>query len=164
MPRSLKVRQPKAAELRQLQALLDHEPDRRQARRAEAILLYAAEMEAVEIAQVLAAHANTIYADLHAFERDGLDCVQDAQRLAHWCGLTPARVRAICQLAEQPPYELGLPYGRWSLAKLRAYLLEERFCRHLSREHLRRLLKKGASAYGACGARSSATIRSGERF
>jgi hypothetical protein len=29
-------------------------------------------------------------------------------------------------LAELPPYELGLPYGRWSLSKLRDYLIEQR--------------------------------------
>jgi hypothetical protein len=38
---------------------------------------------------------------------------------------------------------LGLPYGRWSLAKLRAYLIQPRLLKTISREHLRRVRKKG---------------------
>ncbi len=163
MPRSLKVRQPKAAEVRKLQALLEDAPDARQARRAEAILLHATGMEAVEIAQVLAAHPNTVYSDLHAFGRDGLASLRPPTLAANACGLTPERLRDLCRLAEQPPCELGLPWGRWSLAKLRDYLLRERFCQHLSREHLRRLLRKGGCTSPASAARSSVRTRSGGR-
>ena len=164
MPRSLKVRQPKAAEVHKLHAALEAAPDDRQGRRAEAVLLYATGLEAVEIARVLAAHPNTIYSDLHAFDRDRLASLQPPGLAANACGLTPERIRDLCRLAEQPPYELGLPYGRWSLAKLRDYLLRERVCRHLSREHLRRLLRKGGCTSPASAARSSAMIRSGARF
>jgi hypothetical protein len=100
---------------------------------------------------------------LRAFDHDGVRCVQAASGRTVRRGFTPEQVREICQLADQPPYELGLPYGRWSLSKLRDYLLKERFCRHLSREHLRRLLQKGGCAYAASGAKSSATIRNGGR-
>ena len=48
-----------------------------QRRRAEAILLYDAGLSAVEIALVLGAHPNTIYADLHAFDQAGLECLQE---------------------------------------------------------------------------------------
>ena len=49
------------------------EPGQRQ--RAQAILLYAAGLSAVEIARLLAVHANTIYADLHAFDIYGVTAV-----------------------------------------------------------------------------------------
>jgi hypothetical protein len=111
MPRSLTVRQPKAAEVRKLQALLEDAPDTRQGRRAEAILLHASGMEAVEIARVLAAHPNTVYSDLHAFDRDGLASLRPPGVAANSCGLKPEQVRDLCRLAEQPPYELGLPWG-----------------------------------------------------
>ncbi len=163
MPRSLKVRQPKVAEVRRLQALLEDAPAARQGRRAEAVLLYATGMEAVEIAQVLAAHPNTVYADLHAFDRAGLASLQPLGVSADAGGLTPERVRDICRLADTAPYELGLPSGRWSLSKLRDYLLKERVCRHLSREHLRRLLRKGGGTCGASSAKSSAMTRNGAR-
>src|SRR4030067_670365 len=46
-------------------------------------------------------------------------------------------------VAEQSPTEFGLPYGRWPLAKLQEYLVHQRhLLKTISREHLRRLLKK----------------------
>jgi hypothetical protein len=55
----------------------------------------------------------------------------------------------IAQVAEQSPTEFGLPYGRWSLAKLQEYLIHQRrLLKAISREHLRRLLKKSIFAYG----------------
>jgi transposase len=161
MPRSLQVRVPNPAEIRQLCALMEVAPRSRSGRRAHALLLYATGMEAVEIARVLAVHPNTIYTDLHAFDRQGLYALQPPS--GSTASLTPAQIREICRIADHPPYELGLPYGRWSLAKLRAYLLKERVCRHLSREHLRRLLKKGACASGESSARSSVMIPNGRR-
>jgi hypothetical protein len=68
-------------------------------------------MEAVEIARVLAAHPNTVYSDLHAFDRDGLASLRPPGVAANSCGLKPEQVRDLCRLAEQPPYELGLPWG-----------------------------------------------------
>ncbi len=108
-----------------------------------------------------AAHPNTIRADLHAFDRDGCGAVQAAGRITAPRGFTPEQIAEVCRLAETAPYELGLPWGRWSLSKLRDYLLKERFCRHLSREHLRRLLRKGGCTWPASGARSSVQTRSG---
>jgi transposase len=161
MPRSLKVRQPRAADIRRLEAELEDFPQPRQRRRAEAILLHAAGLEATAIAQALAVHPNTVRADLHAFDRDGLRAVAAGSRPAPR-GFTSEQLAEVCRLAETAPYELGLPWGRWSLAKLRDYLLQERFCRRLSREHLRRLLRKGGCILPASGARSSARTRSGK--
>jgi hypothetical protein len=56
---------------------------------------------------------------------------------------------------------VGLPYGRWTLAKLRAYLIRERLIKAISREHLRRVLKKGDTASATSGASSSAPILTG---
>ena len=56
---------------------------------------------------------------------------------------------------------MGLPYSRWTLAKLRAYLIRERLVKAISREHLRRVLKKGVTASATCGVSSSAPIRTG---
>ncbi len=57
---------------------------------------------------------------------------------------SPARETPSCHgfLADPSPTAVGLPYGRWSLAKLRAYLLKQRILKAISREHLRRVLEK----------------------
>ena len=53
--------------------------------------------------------------------------------------MTLAQFKAIWRLAERSPLALGLPFARWSLAKLRAYLIRKRLVKAISREHLRRV-------------------------
>ena len=152
MSRFLIVRKPRASDIRQLHKVLESALAPSQRRRAEAILLYAAGLSAIEIASLLDVHANTIYADLHAFDTQGVAAVH---RLGHKGAprrLTSAQLREVWRLAECPPYELGLPYGRWSLSKLRDYLIQHRLLPAISREHLRRVLKKGACDYAASSA------------
>ena len=60
MSRSLTVRQPRAADVRQLHKVFESALLPGQRRRAEAILLYAAGLSAVDIARFLEVHANTI--------------------------------------------------------------------------------------------------------
>jgi transposase len=86
--------------------------------------MYAAGLEAADIARALALHVNTLYSDLQGFDRDGLDWIH--QRLP---GGAPARIanaqRAeILRLADTLPVEGSLPYARWSFSTLRHYLLE----------------------------------------
>jgi transposase len=163
MPRSLTVRRPTHRELRRLHELLEGELRARQRRRAEAIVLHAAGLEARDIAEALGAHRNTIATDLHAFDAHGLACLDGLRSGGAPCRLTTTARAAIRALAERAPTEVGLPYGRWSLAKLRSYLLAHRVVRAISREHLRRVLEKGGSASGASSASSAATTRSGGR-
>ena len=60
MSRSLTVRKPTAAEMRQMNHLIQEAASRRQRRRAEAIVLYGAGLNAEAIAQALAVHPHTI--------------------------------------------------------------------------------------------------------
>jgi transposase len=152
MTRPLTVRPPTAQQLRRIHRCLETPLQPWQRRRAEALLLLAAGHPAVFIAQLLDAHVNTIYADLQAFARCGLRCLQPTRRRGAPARLTPAQLKAIWRLAEQSPLVLGLPFARWSLAKLRAYLIRQRLLRAISREHLRRVLKKGGSLCAACAA------------
>ncbi|WP_406698641.1 helix-turn-helix domain-containing protein [Singulisphaera sp. Ch08] len=83
----------------------------------------------------------TVYADLHAFEREGLASVRQSRCLGAPPRLTTEQWEEIVRLAEVPLYELGLPYSRWSLAKLREYLIQYQVLKRISREHLRRVLE-----------------------
>ena len=152
MSRSLIVRKPRTSDVRQLHKVLESALVPGQRRRAEAILLYAAGLTAVEIAHLLEVHANTIYADLHAFGIHGVAAVYHLGQRGAPQRLTPPQLNEVWRLAELPPYELGLPYGRWSLSKLRDYLIKPRVLSTISREHLRRVLKKGGCGYAASSA------------
>ena len=144
MPRSLNVRQPQSIEIRRLHQLREGGLAAWQRRRAETILLYAAGLNSTDIATFLEVHVHTVYADLHAFEHEGLASVHQSRCLGAPPRLTSGQRAEIARLAEVPPYKLGLPSGRWSLAQLRAYLIQHRVVKRISREPLRRgLVKRG---------------------
>ena len=142
MARLIKVRCPKTGEIRQLCKHTLGLTDPHQQRRAEALILYGMGLKSLEIAMSQGVHANTVYKDLHAFEQLGVQAIQQLQ-----CGGAPARITAaqvahMVRLAEQSPQEAGLPYGRWSLRKLSAYLVKKHVVKSIGRERLRQLLKK----------------------
>lgn len=165
MGRSLKVRKPNATEMRQLRQTLEESSDARLCRWAETLLFYGAGLNAQQIAEALAMHVNTIYTYLHSFARAGVAFLQRLRRPGAPSRITEAQVDKIARIAEQSPTEFGLPYGRWSLAKLREYLIHQRhLLKAISREHLRRLLKKRRFTGAMFSANSSATTRSDVRF
>lgn len=165
MARSPHVRKPRSSEIRRLHQMLETEDlDFPERRRVEAILLYADGFCVADIAVCLCVHANTIYADLHAFHKAGLAAVHQTRQRGVQARLTSDQEATIIHLAEQSPIELGLPYGRWSLAKLRDYLIRQKILADISREHLRRVLKKGGCAFAGCSANSSVTTRSDQPF
>jgi transposase len=158
MARPLTIRPATPEELDRLHRLLEQPLRPWQRRRLEAALLHAAGHTAQDIAALLGVHVNTAYADLRLFHRRRLDGLLKRGPQGAPPRLTRAQRRAICRLAQQSPSELGLPYGRWSLAKFRDYLIGHRIVWAISREHLRRVLKKGGTRSAAlpasCGART----------
>ncbi len=152
MSRSLNVRQPRPGEMRQLLELVEEPIESATQRRAQAILLHHDGMSAVEIAATLQVHVNTIYADLHTFEAKGLAAVYQSRVPGTPSQLTPFQRAEICRIAEQSPQELGLCSGRWSLSKLRTYLIRQGIVKKISRKHLWLVLKKGGgTAVGYSG-------------
>ena len=157
MSRPLTMRSATPEELDQLHRLLKQPLQPWQRRRLETVLLHTAGHTAVAIAALLGIHVNTVYSDLRLFHRRRLRGLLSRRRLGAPPRLTAGQRRTIWRLAEQSPTELGRPYGRWSLAKLRDYLISHHIVRRISREHLRRVLKKGGTRSDAssasCGAR-----------
>jgi transposase len=156
MARKLNIRPPTPEELGQIHELLEQPLRSWQRRRLEAVLLYAAGHSAADIAGLLATHVNTIYSDLRWFHHRRCRAFLPHRRLGAPPRLTRQQRQSICRLAQQVPSELGLPYGRWSLSKFRDYLLRHRIVGGISREHLRRVLKKGGTRSVASPASCSA--------
>jgi len=144
MGRRVTVRKPSAAQIRTLEKWLDDSLEGPQERLVQELLLHGDGVVATDIARQLSVHVNTVYADLHAFAQDGLAVVHTRRKRGRPARIGPKEVRQICQLADRPPAEQGLAYGRWSLSSLRDQLIKQRVVKRISREHLRRLIKKGA--------------------
>ncbi len=165
MARSLTTRKPNAAEMRQLQLLAEDTADSQVRRRAEGLLAYALGLTAVDIAQALQVHPNTIYTDLHAFDQTGLASLKPVSRGGAPAHLTAKQQAEIWRLADQPPTVFDLPEGRWSLSRFRDFLIHRRrLLKAISCEHLRRVLKKGGSGFGGSSANWPARIPSVRRF
>ena len=148
MSRQLKVRLPRANERRQLRQILEESTNARLCRWAEALLFYRAGLDVLSIAEALGVHVNTIYTCLHRFAHLGVLLFQGVPPQGAPPRISATQMDEIARVAEQSPSELGLPYGRWSLAKLQEYLIHQRrLLKTISREHLRRLLKKSRFTY-----------------
>lgn len=142
MSRPMKVRRPTTVETRRLHEWVGKLTNPHQQRRAEALWLYGLGLSPLEIAAAQAVHVNTIYRDLQAFAQHGLAAIEQLRTAGVSARLTAAQEQMIVRLAEQSPTGVGLPYGRWSLRKLRTYLLKKRIVRAISAERLRQVLKK----------------------
>jgi len=165
MTRTLTVRKPTRREVQELERLLEGELASQARRRAETILYHGLGLKGQQIAEALQVHPNTVYADLQAFEREGLACVRPLP-----VGGTPRRIsdqqlNAIWRWAECLPRDLGLPDPRWTLMSFREFLVKrQRVLKHISLEHLRRLLKKKTFAFVGSRANSLAAIRNAKPF
>jgi len=139
--------------------------DPHQQRRAEVLLMYGMGVKPLEIALSQGVHPNTVYKDLHAFEQLGIEAIQQLQKGGAPSRITANQITKIMQLADQSPQEVGSPYGRWSLRKLRVYLVKHHIVKSIGRERLRQLLKKrfslSAGATQAAQPRPTATSHSG---
>ncbi len=165
MSRIQQVRKPNGNEMRQLREILEESANARVCRWTETLLFYGAGLHAPQIADALAVHVNTIYTCLHNFAHTGLAFLQSLRHPGVSSQITEAQRDEIARIAEQSPTEFGLPYGRWSLAKLREFLIHQRrMFKAISREHLRRLLKKRIFVCAMCNASSSVMIHSAMRF
>jgi len=165
MARKLKVRRPTTSEIQQLSKRIQRLTDAHQRRRADSLTLYGMGLSPLEIADAQGVHPNTVYKDLQAFEQLNLEAVTQLRRSGVSGRLTANQETEIAQLAEQSPQTVGLPYGRWSVRKLRAYLVKQHIVKSIGREHLRLLLKKRcafpARATQARQPRPAATSNSG---
>jgi transposase len=155
MSRPLNARKPTSAELRRLHQWLEKPLRPWQRRRAEVLLLRSADLSATAIARLLQVHVNTVYADLRDFARHGLSSLSQPRTVGAPPSLSQEQIAAIWRLAGQSPTTLELPFGRWTLAKLRDVLIREKVVKSISREHLRRVLKKGGTHFAASAASSS---------
>ncbi len=153
MTRPLNIRKPTSAEMRRLEVLLEEDLPPQVERRARAILDYGCGLAAAAIAQALRVHPNTIYADLHAFAREGLDAVHPLPVGGAPRQITAQQLTKIWQWAECAPSEFGFLDARWTLARLREFVVKRRrVLKRISLEHLRRLLKKTIFAFDGLNA------------
>lgn len=160
MARPLHFQKPTRAELRALFSILETATDPIVQQRAEVIIWLCMTWVASEVAELMNLHLNTVLSYVRCFHRRRLRWVTERKKGGPLRRISRRVERQILAIAQHDPAEFGLDYGTWSLARLQWFVTKKRkLVKRISREHLRRILKKGGFASGGSNARSTRMIR-----
>ena len=130
MSRSLTIRKPNADELHQLHQWLEQPLQSWQRRRAEVLLLYAADGSVSSIAQLLQVHRNTVSTDLREFARHGLSALSRPRKARSPAATVKAAIAAIWRLADQAPPPWGCRWAAGAWPSCTAYLIRQHHLPH----------------------------------
>ena len=140
------VREPTAAERAELTRLRDKGPAGSRAR-AAIVLLSARRVTVPEIVRRLGLSRPTVSHWLRRFERAGPAGLQDRSRSGRPRRVSSEVLRHIAMVVSARPRDLGIPGTRWSLARLRGYLVQAGVVPALSLESLRVTLKRAGWSF-----------------
>ncbi len=160
MARYLHFYKPTRIELRQLLHWLETITDPVIRQRIEVIVTLCFTPVATEVAQLLNLHRNTILYYVRCFNRQRLRWITTRRKRGRSPRIPRRIKRQIVAIAQRTPSDFGLPYGTWSLARLQWFVTKKRkLLRRISREHLRRVLKKTMCTCVVLSGKSTPTIR-----
>ena len=118
-------------------------------RRAQMVLWSAQGMSVPQIARLAFTSEDRVRDVLHNFSADGFDSLYPRYAGGHPPVFTLAQRREIKKIAKSAPADHGLPFSRWSLAKLADFLVAEGVAEDISHEGLRELLRAEGVSFQA---------------
>ncbi len=110
-------------------------------RRAQMVLWSAQGMNVAQIAGLAFTSEDRVRDVLHNFNADGFESLYPRYAGGRPPVFTLAQRREIKKIAKSKPAEHGLPFSRWSLAKLADFLVAKGVVDDISHEGLRELLR-----------------------
>lgn len=137
----LYVREISNAEGRRLQRIIRHERNRIKVRRAQVVLASAQGFKVPAIGQRLYYCPAQVRKIIKDFNAHGFEALAPKYRGGRPPKFTADQRSLIVETAMCPPDLLGRPFRRWSLEKLREYLVEEAIVDSISLEWLRQILR-----------------------
>jgi len=147
MSTPVKLRSLTVDEGRSLQRIRDRSPDPVARRRAMILLAADTGLTPVQLQQQRMGHASYIRKILHAFNERGLASVRSQYKGQKPLKFDAAVQKQIVDVVVTPPDHLGLPFGQWSLEKLRDYLIAQGIIESISLPHLHWLLHRNKISY-----------------
>ena len=137
----LYVRDINVAEGRKLQRIVRSDRNRIKVRRAQVILASAQGAKVPAIARRLYFSAQHVRTIIKSFNADGFEALAPKYGGGRPETFSEEQRSLILETALCPPDLLGQPFTRWSLAKLRTYVMEEGIVDSISIESIRQMLK-----------------------
>ena len=140
MSTPVKLRRLTPSEVRVLKRTVSRSTSKIASRRAAVILAAASRMPVPEISRNQFVHETYVRKIIHAFNLNGLASLGARYGKGRPVIFTKDVRQSILDVVVTPPYTLGLPFGVWSLPKLRNYLMSTQIVPSISIEWLRQIL------------------------
>jgi transposase len=137
----LYVRDLRIDEGRKLQSIVRRSRDRIMARRAQVVLASNQGAKIPSIARRLYFSEQHVRNIIKEFNADGFDALSPKYGGGRPVKFTEEQRSLILETALCPPDLLGRPFRRWSLAKLREYVIKDGIVTSISLETLRQMLR-----------------------
>ena len=136
----LYVRELKMDEGRRIQQILRRSTNRVKVRRAQVVLASEQGYKIPAIAELVHYSEHHVRAIIKEFNEHGFKALEPKPRSGRPMEFTEDDKAFIAETAKCPPDLLGCPFKRWSLEKLREYLIKEKIISAISIETLRTIL------------------------
>ena len=137
---ALYTRKLRQQEKRVLEAQLRTPEDDLPAHRLQIIMLSAAGKRVPEISEEVNLHPINVRKWIHRFNEMGVDGLRSGKSPGRPPVFSEEQRLRICDIANTNPRLLGMHYSRWSLQRLRRYLVDRRVVDHISVETIRQIL------------------------
>ena len=116
------------------------------ARRAQVILASNARTPVKQIAKVLGYSPLQVRRIIHSFDQ-GVDGIRPKYQGGRPLTFNEEQRRAVVELAENHPKDLGYPLSQWSLSQIQLVLIKEKKFSYISRPTIRTILKEAGLTY-----------------
>ena len=140
------TRKLKVQERRTLEACLHTPESDLPAHRLQIIMLSAAGKRVPEISEEVNMHPINVRKWIHRSNEQGLDGLRSGKSPGRPPVFSEDQRAQIVRLAYTDPRQLGLHYKRWSLQRLRRYLLDRGIVEHISVETIRQIIQSAQPA------------------
>jgi transposase len=138
---ALYTRKLKQQERKTLEAHLNAPEEDLPAHRLQIIMLSAAGKRVPEISEEVKLHPINVRKWIHRFNEQGLEGLRSGKSPGRPPVFSEEQRAQIVQIARTNPRQLGLHYTRWSLQRLRRYLMERQIVEHISVETIRQIIQ-----------------------
>jgi transposase len=127
--------------LQQLETMVYQREEDLPENRLRIVLLSAEGKSVPEISRTVNLHPINVRKWIHRFSKNGVEGLRSGKSPGRPRLFTAEQRQRIIGVATVDPRSLGLPFSRWSLQRLRRYLIEQNIVSHISVETIRQILQ-----------------------